>query len=108
MQSIQKCDCKRRIIMVNGLFRDISEEEIMSVNGGCGGSGSPYAAMMPCQKCIDKGNAYMSSVVRTTVAAAVVGAQRGGPVGALAGAVSGFITGIITTKVPEPHSEHAH
>ena len=25
--------------MVNGLFKEISEEEIMSVNGGCGGSG---------------------------------------------------------------------
>ena len=26
--------------MVNGLFKEISEEEMMSVNGGCGG-GSP-------------------------------------------------------------------
>ncbi len=25
--------------MVNGFFREISEEEIMSVNGGCGGNG---------------------------------------------------------------------
>ncbi|MBO4640358.1 MAG: bacteriocin [Treponema sp.] len=26
--------------MINGLFKEISEEEMMSVNGGCGG-GSP-------------------------------------------------------------------
>ena len=26
--------------MINGLFKEISEEEMMSVNGGCGGGGS--------------------------------------------------------------------
>lgn len=26
--------------MINGLFREISEEEMMTVNGGCGGGGA--------------------------------------------------------------------
>lgn len=40
--------------MINGLFEEISEQEIMSVNGGCGG-GSPSPgntkATPPCTKC---------------------------------------------------------
>lgn len=94
--------------MINGLFVEISEEEIMSVNGGCGGGCNPYAAMMPCDQCINQGNAYMSSVVSQTVAGAVTGAITGGPAGAAVGVVTGFVSAVITTPVPEPHSEHAH
>ena len=39
--------------MVNGLFRDISEEEIMSVNGGCGGGGAVTSSKKEdyCHRC---------------------------------------------------------
>ena len=33
--------------MINGLFEEISEQEIMSVNGGCGGSASDLAILYP-------------------------------------------------------------
>ena len=32
--------------MVNGFFSEISEAEIMSVNGGCGGGCNPFVAPM--------------------------------------------------------------
>ena len=86
--------------MVNGLFKEISEEEMMSVNGGCGGGGSPYAGPMPCQECKDKGNEYIEKIVKETAN----GFVEAGPIGA----VKGFVKAIITTPVPEPHSEHAH
>ncbi len=85
--------------MINGLFEEISEEEIMSVNGGCGGGCNPYAAPMPCQECIDKGNAYAKTVVISTV----IGAATGG----VSGAIGAFATAVLT-GVPEPHSAHAH
>ena len=85
--------------MINGLFEEISEEEMMSVNGGCGGGGSPYYAPMPCQVCKDKGNAFTKQVVVNTVAGAVTGGIKG--------AVVAFVTTAITSH-PEPHSAHAH
>lgn len=33
--------------MINGLFEEISEQEIMGVNGGCGGSASGLAILYP-------------------------------------------------------------
>ena len=85
--------------MVNGLFKEISEEEMMSVNGGCGGGGSPYAGPMPCQECKDKGAKFVKDVIVQTTA------------GALTGGVPGAVVALVATcitSVPEPHSEHAH
>lgn len=84
--------------MINGLFEEVSEEEMMNVNGACGGSANPYAAMMICQECQNKGNSYVRNVVVSTV----IGAASGG----ITGAVASFATAVIT-GVPEPHSAHA-
>lgn len=40
--------------MINGLFEELSEEEMLSVNGACAGGANPYAAMQPCQECNSK------------------------------------------------------
>ncbi|NLK46434.1 MAG: hypothetical protein GX297_07260 [Treponema sp.] len=67
--------------MINGFFREISEEEIMSVNGGCGGGGGP----MPCDKCKKD-----SQILETAMALAVIG-------GAITGGLKGAIVAGVTT-----------
>lgn len=86
--------------MINGLFMELSEEEMLSVNGACAGGANPYAAMQPCQECIDKGNNYLATIVNKTIDGAIDGG--------ISGAAIGFIRAVTTTPVPEPHSEHAN
>lgn len=63
--------------MVNGFFREISEEEIMSVNGGCGGGCNPYAAMMIDEEYVEATNKATARVVVSVIAGAVTGGLKG-------------------------------
>lgn len=83
--------------MINGLFEELSEEEMLSVNGACAGGANPYAAKQPCQECIDKGNNYVKNVIVSTIIGGVTGGVRG--------AIGAFATSVIT-GVPEPHESH--
>ena len=83
--------------MVNGLFSEISEEEMLSVNGACGGGVNPYAAPQPCEECKNKGAEYVKEVVVNTT----IGYITGGPTGA----ATAFLTTVIK-EVPEPHEQH--
>jgi len=80
--------------MINGLFKEISEEEMMSVNGGCGGDiygnlpspgGQGWQVVSvqkyeSCQACSDKAASNFLKTVTTAVAAFVSGLT--GPAGA--------------------------
>lgn len=83
--------------MINGLFEELSEEEMLSVNGACAGGANPYAAKQPCQECIDKGNNYFKNVIVSTI----IGGVKDG----FGGAIAAFATSVIT-GVPGPHESH--
>lgn len=83
--------------MINGLFEELSEEEMLSVNGACAGGANPYAAMQPCQECIKQGSKYAKNVIVSTI----IGAFVGGYAGAAGALATAAITG-----VPGPHDEH--
>ena len=96
--------------MINGLFKEISEEEIMSVNGGCGGGinsagpspqgkGWVTVSVPPCPECERQGNQFAKNAAIITAGGAVTGGIKG--------AIVAFIT-YATTSGPEPHSAHAN
>lgn len=83
--------------MFNGLFEELSEEEMLSVNGACAGGANPYAAMQPCQQCKEQGSNYAKNVIVSTII--------GGVTGGVGGAIGAFATSVIT-GVPGPHESH--
>jgi len=86
--------------MIQGLFNEVSEEEmVLTIGGSCAGGCNPYAAPMICSTCVSNGNSFAK--------AAIVGAVGGAITGGVAGAVVGFVSLAITSN-PAPHSSHAN
>ena len=79
--------------MINGLFEEISEQEIMSVNGGCGG-GSPSPgntkATPPEPKTEKTGSATAYVIARIAAEIVFIGHDDPGIKDAWAHGVSGY------------------
>ena len=100
--------------MVNGFFREISEEEIMSVNGGCGGGCNPNAAMMcppRCDACTKVSNNTAKELAAGAVVGAVVTVATAGMATAAAIMIttgSSITTSLIASAVTKDPKHSAH
>ena len=100
--------------MVNGFFREISEEEIMSVNGGCGGGCNPYAAMMcppRCDACTKESNNTAKEIAAGVITGSVATILTGGLSTAaqvVIGGATTIATSLIASAATEDpkHSDH--
>ena len=84
--------------MINVFFSEISEEEMMSVNGGCGGGCNPGAAMMICDKCVAQSQQALANMAKAAISGAIEGAVASK---STYGAITGGIIGGIKSAVSE-------